>query len=208
MMFALIGVFAARLGAAHLAAHQVALAVTTVSYCAALGFGAAGSVLVGRAIGARDAAQTRRAGLLTLAGGSAVMVVSSLLLWLIPGRLAALLTDSPGVIELAIPTLTVAAFFQLFDGIQGIGVGVLRGAGDTRFAMIAGVGGHYLIGLPLAVVLGSVLDLGLVGLWAGLAAGLTAISIVVLVRFLRLTSRPIAPLESASDPTAGSPQSR
>jgi MATE family, multidrug efflux pump len=198
MMFAVIGVLAARFGAAYLAAHQIAIAVTTVSYCAALGFGAAGSVLVGRAIGARDAARTRRWGILTFVGGSVVMAISSLVLWLIPGRLAGLLTDSAGVIELAIPTLTVAAVFQLFDGIQGIGVGVLRGAGDTRFAMVAGIVGHYAIGLPLAVVFGSVVGLGLVGLWAGLSIGLTAIAVVVLVRFLRLTSRPIAPLEPSA----------
>jgi MATE family multidrug resistance protein len=71
----------------------------------------------------------------------------------------------------------------------------LRGAGDTRFAFAANVVGHYAIGLPIAVTLGLVLGRGVTGLWWGLCAGLTAVAVALLSRFLHLSSREIAPLE-------------
>jgi MATE family multidrug resistance protein len=105
------------------------------------------------------------------------------------------LTDNPEVISASVPLLAVCAVFQLSDGIQGVGAGVLRGAGDTRFAFLANVGGHYLIGLPVAVLLGLHFGQGVIGLWWGLCAGLTAVAAGLLGRFIKLSSREIRPLE-------------
>ncbi|MGZ6143972.1 MAG: MATE family efflux transporter [Myxococcales bacterium] len=195
-VFALVGVLAGRLGARSMAAHQIAISLASFTFCAAVGVGQAGTVRVGWAVGARDTPAARRSGLIAFAGGAGIMSVSALLFWLIPGPLARLLTDQPEVISLSIPLLAVCAVFQLSDGIQGVGAGVLRGAGDTRFPFLANVVGHYCIGLPIAVFLGLLHGLGVIGLWWGLCAGLTAVAIALLTRFLRLSAREIVPLEA------------
>ena len=76
-----------------------------------------------------------------------------------------------------------------------MGAGVLRGAGDTRFALVANLVGHYAVGLPVAVELGIVQGHGVIGLWWGLCAGLTAVALALFSRFLWISSREIAPLE-------------
>ncbi|MFL5441487.1 MAG: MATE family efflux transporter, partial [Myxococcales bacterium] len=111
------------------------------------------------------------------------------------GPVASLLTDRPDVLAASTPVLAVAAFFQISDGIQGVGAGVLRGAGDTRFAFLANLFGHYAVGLPVAVFLGLFVHRSVIGLWWGLCAGLTAVAAALLSRFLRLSSREIVPLE-------------
>ena len=100
------------------------------------------------------------------------------------------------MIATSVPLLAVCAVFQLSDGIQGVGAGVLRGAGDTRFAFVANLVGHYVVGLPVAIVLGLRLGQGVIGLWWGLCAGLTAVAMALLTRFLHLSAREIPPLEA------------
>ncbi len=194
-VFALVGLLAGRLGPRALAAHQVAISLASFTFCWAVGVGMAGSVRVGWAVGARDTKAARRSGLTAFFGGAIVMSISALIFWLAPGALARLLSDQPDVIAAAVPLLGVCAVFQLSDGIQGVGAGVLRGAGDTRFAFVANLVGHYLVGLPVAILLGLHLGMGANGLWWGLCAGLTAVAIALLTRFLRLSSREIVPLE-------------
>ena len=178
-IFAFVGVLAGRLGR-----------------MSALGIGNAASVRVGWAIGARDRAAVRRSGLVAFAAGASIMGVAALSFWLLPTQLAGLLSDRTDVIAASLPVLAVAAVFQISDGVQGVGAGVLRGAGDTRFAFVANVVGHYVIGLPVAVTLGVFRGHGVTGLWWGLCAGLTAVAVALLWRFLHLSSREIAPLES------------
>jgi MATE family multidrug resistance protein len=152
-------------------------------------------VRVGRAIGARDTPAARRSGMLAFALGAAIMSVFALAFWLAPEALARMLSDQPEVISASVPLLAVCAVFQLSDGIQGVGAGVLRGAGDTRYPFFANLIGHYAIGLPVAIILGIFLGQGVIGLWWGLCAGLTAVAVALLTRFLRLSAREIMPLE-------------
>jgi MATE family multidrug resistance protein len=195
-VFALVGLLAGRLGARSLAAHQIAISLASFTFCAAVGVGMAGTVRVGWAVGARDTPAARRAGLTAFAGGVGIMSIAALCFWVAPGALARMLTNQRDVISAAVPLLAVCAVFQLSDGIQGVGAGVLRGAGDTRFPFVANLIGHYAIGLPVALVLGLRLGQGVIGLWWGLCAGLTAVAVALLTRFLRLSSREIAPLEA------------
>ena len=194
-VFALVGVLAGRLGQMSIAAHQIAISLASFTFCAALGVGNAGSVRVGWAIGARDTTAARRSGLVAFATGAAIMTLSALSFWLLPRQIASLLTDRADVLAASAPLLAVAAVFQISDGVQAVGAGVLRGAGDTRFAFLANLVGHYLIGLPIAVALGLVFGRGVIGLWWGLCAGLTAVAAGLLARFVRLSSREIVPLE-------------
>lgn len=193
-VFALVGFLAGRLGREPLAAHQIAIAVASFSFNAAVGIGNAGSVRVGWAVGARDTAAARRAGLTAFGAGAAFMSLWGLAFLLFPGLLARLMTDQPEVVAAAAPLMVVAGVFQISDGIQGVGAGVLRGAGDTRFTFLANMVGHWAVGLPVALALGVGLGMGVTGLWWGLCAGLTAVAAGLLARFLRLSAREIVPL--------------
>lgn len=198
-VFALVGVLVGRLGAAPLAAHQVALSLASFTFCFAVGVGNAGSVVVAWSIGARDTPAARRGGLLAFAVGAAFMGACALAFWLMPGRIAELFGGDPAIVAASIPLLYVAAVFQISDGIQAVGAGALRAAGDTRFAFVANVAGHYAVGLPVALLLGFRLRGGVVGLWWGLCAGLTAVAVLLFARFWRLSSRPIEPLERLAE---------
>lgn len=200
-VFALAAVLAARMGPASGAAHQICITFASLSFCAVVGVGAAGSVRVGWAIGAEDTSQARRSGLAAFAAGTAFMGTCALVFFLAPRLLASAMTDDPQVLAVTVPLLWVAAAFQLSDGLQGVGAGVLRGVGDTRFTLVANLAGHYGVGLPVALGLGFGAGLGVVGLWWGLCAGLTAVGVALLYRFWRLSSKPIRPLAEVAPGT-------
>lgn len=193
-VFALVALLAGRLGMMQLAAHQVVISLASFTFCVAVGIASAGSVRVGHAIGARDAAGTRIAGQVAFAGGAIIMGVSAISFALFPRQIARLVTDQQSIIEAAVPLMIVAAVFQLSDGIQAAGAGVLRGAADTRFAFIANVIGHWCVGLPVALYLGFHAGMGVVGLWWGLCVGLTVVAILLFTRFERLSRKLIEPV--------------
>ena len=193
-IFALVGLLAARAGTVQLAAHQVAISLASFTFTMALGVAAAGSVRVGLAIGAGDQQTTRVAGHAAFAGGAVVMGACALMFAAAPRALARLVTDQRAVLDTAVPLLLVVAVFQLSDGIQAVGAGVLRGAADTRFPLYANLVGHWLIGLPIALYLGFRLRWGVVGLWWGLCVGLTVVAVALLVRFEALSRRRIEPI--------------
>jgi MATE family multidrug resistance protein len=200
-VFALVAVLAARLSALDLAAHQLVIGLASFTYTAALGVAAAGSVRVGIGVGARDPVATRIAGHVAFLGGAGVMGMAAIAFALFPRPLARLITDQPDVIAVAVPLFLVAAVFQLSDGIQAVGGGALRGAGDTKYTFYANLVGHWVIGLPIALYLGFERHLGIVGLWWGLCAGLTTVAVLLYLRFERLSRGEIEPI--AVVPRAG-----
>jgi len=202
-IFALVGFFAGRLGTVPLAAHQIAIALASFSFNAAVGIGNAGSVRVGWAVGAGDRAAARRSGLTAFGAGAAFMSLWGLAFLAFPGAFSRLMSDDPAIVAVAAPLLRVAGVFQLSDGIQAVGAGVLRGAGDTRFTFVANMVGHWALGLPAALVLGLALGGGVTGLWWGLCAGLTFVAVALFLRFRRISARAIAPLRPAVPPEAG-----
>jgi MATE family multidrug resistance protein len=197
-IFALVGLLAGRLGAAKLAAHQVSLTLASLSFTTAVGIASAASVRVGWGIGAGDALSVRRSGNLSFVAGAGIMAAASLSFLLVPELLASLLTNDPRVIEWARPLLAIAALFAISDGIQAVGAGVLRGAGDTRFAFVANLIGHWCVGLPVALLLATRLDI--YGLWLGLTVGLTVVAVALYLRFRHLTSRPLRRIEAPLEP--------
>jgi MATE family multidrug resistance protein len=197
--FAMASVLAARLGAEAMAAHQVALSLATLTFTVAVGIGNAGSVRVGTFVGAGDRLGARRAGLTAFAAAAGYMACTGLAFVAVPGLLARLMTDDMSVAAAAAPLLRVAAVFQVFDGLQATGAGVLRGAGVTRFTFLANLVGHWLLATPALFLFAFGLGLGVVGLWWGFVVGLAAVAAALLWRFLRLSSREIRPL-------AGSPR--
>jgi len=193
-IFALVGVLASRLGTMQLAAHQLTIGLASFTFTVALGVAAAGSVRVGNAIGARDARATRVAGHAAFVAGAVVMGISGLAFALFPRAITRLVTNQENVIAAALPLMLVAAVFQLSDGIQAVGAGVLRGAADTRYAFVANLIGHWGVGLPVALLLGFTFHLGIVGLWWGLCVGLTVVAVLLFLRFERLSRGEIQPI--------------
>ena len=193
-IFALVAVLAGRLGTINLAAHQLVITLAAFTFTIALGVSTAGSVRVGLAVGARQRDAARRAGHAAFIGAAIVMSVSALMFITIPSLLARMLTDQREVIAAALPLFFVAGLFQLSDGLQAAGIGALRGAADTRFAFLSNFVGYWLIGLPIALLLGFGLRMGVVGLWWGFVAGLTTVAVMVFLRFQWISASEIVPV--------------
>src|SRR5262249_31740248 len=103
----------------------------------------------------------------------------------VPEPLIRAFTNDPEVIQTGVGLLFVAALFQLFDGLQGVTTGVLRGLADTRTAMLWNLAGHWCLGLPLGYTLCFVAGRGVIGLWWGLSAGLIICGLALLIVWIR-----------------------
>lgn len=188
-VFSLAAVLAGKIGKVAVSAHQIAIGLASFTFMGVLGISGATAVRVGNAVG--EGTNPRRAGLAGIGLGAVYMMCSSALFLLFPRRLAQLFTDQPEVLDLGVSLLAIAAAFQLFDGVQGVAAGALRGAGDVRFPFLVNVGGHWLVGFPLALILAFGLHLGAQGLWWGLLAGLAVVSVLLLGRFVTITRKEI-----------------
>ncbi len=178
-----VGVFntatalAGKLGPIDIAAHTIALNAAAVSYMVPLGIGSAAAVSVGKAIGAGDRAAAARAGWTAIAIALAFEVFAAAAFLLFPRQIASVYTHDPQVIALAVTLFLVAAVFQLFDGMQTVATGALRGLGNTRTPMVWNLVGYWVIGLPLGCWLCFSMGWGTVGLWDGLCAALVLIGL-------------------------------
>jgi MATE family multidrug resistance protein len=184
-VFAAASALAGRMLPASLAAHQIAINLAGFTYMVPLGLASAGAVRVGHAIGRRDAIGAARAGWTALLFGALFMSAAALAFTAVPRLLIGAFTSDTRVLEIGVSLLAVAAVFQLFDGLQGVGTGVLRGLGDTRTPMLWNLAGHWGIGLPIAYVLAFHLELGVIGLWWGLSSGLIICGVALLVVWWR-----------------------
>jgi MATE family multidrug resistance protein len=189
-VFAVCAVLVGRFGPTALSAHQVALGLASFTFMGALGVSGGTAVRVGYAIG--EGRSPRRAGLIGIGCGGVFMAVCGATFALFSRGLVRLFTHDPDVISLGADLVVIAAVFQLFDGLQAVGGGALRGAGDVRYSFIATVAAHWGVGFPAAIILGFYAHLGVRGIWWGLASGLICVSGLLVVRFLRLTRGPIA----------------
>jgi MATE family multidrug resistance protein len=180
-IFAAATALAGRLQPAWLAAHQIALIAASVTFMVPLGISSAGAVRVGQALGRRDPAGARRAGWTALFFGAGFMTAAAVTFLVVPRSLVRLFTSDPVVIAAGASLLAVAAFFQIFDGLQVVATGALRGAGDTRTPLVSNLVGYWVLGLPAGYYLCFVRGLGAVGLWIGLLIGLavTGVSLVL-----------------------------
>jgi MATE family multidrug resistance protein len=153
-----------------------------------LGLGQAATVRVGLALGRQDEAGIARAGWTAWVIGVTFMGTMALAMWIIPRDLITLfLKDVPAnavVIGLAVSFLRVAAAFQLVDGAQVIGAGMLRGLHDTRWPLVFALVGYWVVGLGIGAWLAFARDWKGVGIWVGLAAGLAAVAALMLARWV------------------------
>jgi MATE family multidrug resistance protein len=187
-VFALAAYFMGWIGAPAVAAHAVALQLAALTFMVPLGLGQAATVRVGLALGRRDQAGIARAGWTAWVMGVGFMGTMALVMWSIPRELITLfLKDVPAnaeTIRLAVSFLTVAAAFQLVDGAQVIGAGMLRGLHDTRWPLLFALVGYWVVGLGIGAWLAFARDWKGVGIWVGLASGLAAVAALMLTRWV------------------------
>lgn len=187
-VFGLAAVLAGRFGATALAAHEVVLHAASVTFMVPLGISSAGSVRVGQALGREDRPGASRAGWAALGLGAGFMTAAGLAFLLLPRPILGVFTADEDVIALALPLLAAAAVFQLFDGLQIVASGALRGAGDTRTPMYATLASYWVVGLPIGYALGFGRRWGVFGIWVGLSIGLICAGLILLFGWWRKAS--------------------
>jgi MATE family multidrug resistance protein len=180
--FAVVAFLMGSVGTVQMAAHQVAINLASLTFMVPLGISSAAAVRVGRAIGAADAGGARRAAAAGLLIGAGFMSLMAALFVGAPRFLATAYTSVEEVVGLAAQLIPIAGCFQVFDGLQVVSAGVLRGAGDTRAPLFVNIVGFWCVGLPTSVALAFRLGYGPPGLWWGLVVGLGAVAAFLLVR--------------------------
>lgn len=171
------------LGAKSLAAHQIAINIASVSFMAATGISAAGSIRVGNAVGREDINETRQAGFTAIALGASIMFCAGIIFILFRNLLPGFYISDDDVISIASSLLVIAAIFQIFDGTQAVGIGVLRGLTDVKIPTMITFLAYWVISLPIGYVLGFVMNYGVQGVWIGLLIGLASSAVMLTIRF-------------------------
>ncbi len=171
------------LGTKQLAAHQIAINLASISFMAVLGISVAGSIRVGNAVGKKDIAETRRAGFTASFLGAAVMTFAGIIFVVFRDFLPTLYVNDETVISYASSLLVIAALFQISDGMQAVGIGILRGLTDVKIPTAITFIAYWIVGLPVGYLLGFNFELGVQGVWIGLLLGLTTSAILLTLRF-------------------------
>lgn len=178
------------IGEASLAAHQIAIQIASLSFMVPMGLAQAATVRVSHQLGRGDPVGIARAGWTGFVLAVSFMAMMAIVMWTIPRQLVGIFADTSDprnaqVIPLAVSFLAVAALFQIVDGAQAVGAGMLRGLHDTKVPMAFALIGYWVGGFGTAVGFGFGLGWDGVGIWAGLATGLAIVSVLMLARWLR-----------------------
>jgi MATE family multidrug resistance protein len=190
--FSLTSLLCARMGALSSAAHQIVLNLASLSFMIPLGVAHAASVRVGQGVGHRRADRAVRSAWDALSLGVAFMSLTCLAYLLLPRAILGFYTSDARVLELGVRLLAVAGVFQVFDAVQVIMTGSLRGLGETRVPMVVNAVGYYLLGLPVGAYLAFGAGWGAFGLWIGLCLGLCSVAVSLLLYWRRRAARLLA----------------
>jgi MATE family multidrug resistance protein len=192
--FGAIGVLMGVLGTIEMAAHQIAITLAALTFMVPLGVGSAAAVRVGHAIGAGNHTRARQAMRAAYLCGVGFMIITAVGFLTMPSLLARAFSADARVIALAVTLIPIAGVFQVFDGGQAVGAGVLRGAGDTTAPLWVMLAAYWLIGVPVSAYLGFRTSLRATGLWWGFVISLGLVAIVLFVRIRVLFSRGVGRL--------------
>jgi MATE family multidrug resistance protein len=196
-----VGVFAAGaavigwMGVKPLAAHEVAINLAALTFMVPMGIAAAAAAMVGRAIGRGDIAAARRDSVAAIAIGMLFMSGAAVLFVGAPSLLAGVFLADAETRSIAASLIAIAGIFQVFDGLQGVCAGILRGAADTKVPLLLHLGGFWGIGAPLGLLLAFPAGLGPRGVWYGYLGSLIAVAGAQLMRVRWRLSRPIERLK-------------
>lgn len=174
------------LGEKPLAAHQIALSLSSITYMAATGLSVAGSIRVGNAAGEENPAQIFRAGTSSFVLGLAFMSLCCIVFISLNYMLVQFYIDDQEVIKIAAALMIIAGFFQISDGIQVVALGLLRGIGDVNIPTVITLVSYWVIALPVGYLLCFETSWGVEGMWIGLLLGLTVSAVFLTLRFYRL----------------------
>jgi MATE family multidrug resistance protein len=170
-------------GKTSLAAHQIAMNLSSLTYMVIMGISSAGTIRVGNYFGARDNRNLRIAGFTAIGLAGSIMLLSAVTLLLLNRILPALYINDSEVIGLASKLIIIAAFFQLFDGLQATSVGTLRGLTDVKVPLIITFASYWIVALPAGYLLAVHFNLGAVGVWIGLSIALFLVAVSCVIRF-------------------------
>jgi MATE family multidrug resistance protein len=182
---------AGRLNPIALAAHQIAINVASVTFMVPLGIASAAAITVGHALGRRRPALARHHGFIALWIAVVYEICTALCFLVFPRQILGLYTSDPGLMRTGMHLLQFAAAFQLFDGLQTVATGALRGLGNTKAAMLVNLCGYWLLGLPLGYWLCFRRRQGIYGVWFGLTLSLVVIAIVLCWEWSRRSRVPV-----------------
>ncbi len=191
--FSFAGIMAGWISVDAQAAHQIALNLASMTYMIASGIGAAAGVLSGNYFGKRDYLALKYSSLSNFHIGMFFMSITALLFIIFHQYLPLIYTQDIHVIPIAANLFIIAGFFQLFDGAQVIGLGVLRGFGDVKVPTIIAFLSYWIIGIPLAYVLAMHTPMGVYGIWVALSVSLVLGSSMLFVRFMQRTKAMLSP---------------
>ena len=185
--FSVATVMTGSIGAIHLAAHQIALNLASISYMIASGIGSASMISLSYYDGKRNFEDMRRSGFASFLLVFILMIVSALVFIMFRNYLPVFYVDDSSVINIASTLLIIAGLFQISDGIQAVGLGILRGIRDIKKPTIVTFISYWIISIPLSYFLGIEYGYGVYGIWIGLSVGLTLAAIFHVTRFNYLT---------------------
>lgn len=189
--FAAVALLMGRFGTIQVAGHQIALNLASLTFMVPMGIGMGAAVLAGNAVGRADAPGLRAASRAALGTGVAFMSCTALIFLAVPALLAGIYTNDVAVLGFAATLLPIAGVFQVFDGVQVVAAGILRGLGDTRAPMLINLAGFTCVGLSMSLYLGFRTSLGAIGLWWGLVIGLATVAGILLIRLRHALQRPV-----------------
>lgn len=187
--FASCAVMMGWFGAIPLAAHQIALSLASTSFMVTLGIGIASSIRVGFELGRGDYKLARHAGFTAIILGGAYMSLCGLGFFVLRNWFPTFYVNDPDVIAWAAQFFVVVALFEIFDGVQAVAIGALRGMSDTQWPSVIAFFAYWIMGLPGGYLLAFHLGVGPIGIWIGLLIGLIFASILLTYRFHRLSKR-------------------
>lgn len=190
--FGAIGLLMGVLGTIEMAAHQIAITLAAFTFMVPLGVGSAAAVRVGHAIGAGDEHRARAAIGAAYLCGVGFMVTTAIAFLAAPRLLAHAFSGDARVVALAAVLIPIAGVFQVFDGGQAVGAGVLRGAGDTTAPLFVMLGAYWLLGVPVSAYLGFRTPMRAAGLWWGFVVSLAAVAIFLALRIRVVFGRGMA----------------
>jgi multidrug resistance protein, MATE family len=187
-MFAIVSLLMGALGTMAVAAHQIALNFSSITFMIAFGLSSAVTVRVGQTYGRKTIRDARFVGYVGVGLATMIMCTTAVLMFTFPELITSIYTGDAELTEMAVSLLFMAAIFQISDGLQVSGSAALRGLKDTRVPMYVNLLAYWIVGLPTAYTLGYHTALGPRGLWIGLIAGLTVAAILHNLRFYYLTT--------------------
>jgi MATE family multidrug resistance protein len=175
------------MGATQQAAHQIALNLAALTYMGATGIAAAATIRSGNAFGKKDFGELRLSAISSYHLVLGYMTCTALLFLCFSHVLPLLYIHDPAVVTIASQLIIIAAFFQLSDGIQVIGAGILRGLSDVKIPTLVTLIAYWIVGLPLGYLLGFTFHMGPIGIWISLSMSLTVVAVLLYWRFNKIS---------------------